>query len=356
MSRDSGRLAALVLAGCLFAGGLAVWLLHLGGDEGRAWRALLVNFLFFTSLAGGLVTWSAIVLASNGSWPGPLERFTFTGLGFAVPSLLALTLLWHFNSAWAPWPGQSLHQGFWLNDSFLFARDLAALAAFWLMAAIYVRRRKRGEGRSLAGWLVLAYCLTWSLLGFDLVMALEPHGYSSLAGGYFFISGLYIAVTLWALLACLRPQTDRERLHDLGKLVVAFSILTTYMLYAQLMPIWYENLPHETIFLRPRLDQPWLPVSRFLLALVYLGPLVLLLPIRAKRSRAWLGSLTILLLFGLWVERWWLVMPIFMPAPQLGWLEAGSTAAFAGLTALALDWSWRRREAERASGEGGGDG
>jgi hypothetical protein len=344
MSSDRDRIAGAVLALLLLGSGLALWFLFLGTGAERAWRAVLINFLFFTSLAGGLVTWSAIVLASNGSWPGPLERYTFVGLGFAIPSLLTLALLWLASDAWAPWPGHTFHQGFWLDNDFLFARDLAALAAFWGFAFVYVRRRRQGEGRSLAGWLVLVYCLTWSLLGFDLVMALDPHWYSSLAGGYFFISGLYIAVLLWALLACLRPETDDARRHDLGKLVVAFSILTTYMMYAQLMPIWYENLPHETIFVRPRLYGDWRWVSRFLLALVYLGPLVLLLPVRAKRSRVWLGGLTVLLLGGMWCERWWLVAPVFAPAPQFGLPEAGSIAAFAGLAALALGRAWRRGE------------
>ncbi|MFA5515028.1 MAG: hypothetical protein WDA20_01955 [Desulfuromonadales bacterium] len=350
--KENDRIVFPLLAGLLFAGGLVVWLLFLGGHEAdRAWRAFLVNFLFFTSLAGGLVTWSAIVLASNGRWPGALERFTLMGMGFAVPSLLALLALWVGSSAWAPWYGKTFHQGVWLDTSVLFGRNLIALLFFWWFALCYTVRRRRGEGHRLAGWLVFVYCVVWSFLGFDLVMALDPHWYSSLAGGYFFISGLYIAVACWALMACLRPETDPQRRHDLGKLVFAFSILTTYMFYAQLMPIWYENLPHEVLFLLPRMNYPWKWVSWVLVGLVFLGPLVLLLTIRAKRSRLYLGSLASLLLLGMWTERWWLVMPTFMPGPRFGLIEVSITAAFLGLAVLSLGWAYRRWPLQVSGGD-----
>ncbi len=210
------------------------------------------------------------------------------------------------------------------------------------MALWYAGHRRRGEGKSLAGWMVVVYCVVWTFLGYDLVMALTPEWVSSLAGGYFFISGLYIAAQCWALMAALRPDTERERLHDIGKLVFAFSILTTYMLYCQLLPIWYENLPHETLFVLPRMRFPWKWVSWVLISLVYLGPLVFLLLVRAKTSRLWLGGYATLLLFGMWTERWWLVMPTFMPEPRFGWIEVSITAAFLGAAVLSLGWAWRR--------------
>ena len=84
-------------------------------------------------------------------------------------------------------------------------------------------------------------------------MALDPHWYSLLFGGYFFISGMYIAVAAWvAPSATVDDRSTPDHLHDLGKLVVAFSLLTTYMMYSQLLPIWYENLPEEIRFLVPR--------------------------------------------------------------------------------------------------------
>ena len=67
-----------------------------------------------------------------------------------------------------------------------------------------------------------------------------------------------------------------------------------------------------------------------LLAVVYLGPLALLLTIRAKRSRGYLGTVALLVLCGLWVERWWLVTPTLGQKLHLGEADIFMCAAFIG--------------------------
>ena len=64
---------------------------------------------------------------------------------------------------------------------------------------------------------------------------------------------LIAAAAAWALMIVGKPVDVSQR-HDVGKLVFAFSLMTTYFMYSQLLPIWYENLPHETRFLVPRMD------------------------------------------------------------------------------------------------------
>jgi hypothetical protein len=337
----------LALGGCL---GWLVLLLQ-GGDPGRAWRSLLINFLFFSSLSGGLVVWPAVVRTCNGQWHQELERLAAAGVAFSIPSLVALIVLWIGSPGWAPWYQVRLHQGLWLDNSFLFGRDLAALLLFWGLAFSYLRQRTRGEGRICGVILVLVYCLVFSLLGFDLVMALDPHWYSNLVGGYFFISGLYIAISAWALLATRHSQASEDQLHDLGKLMVAFSLMTTYLMFAHLLPFWYENLPHEIRFLVPRMNfQPWRSVSYLLLCIVYFGPLVLLLTERAKRSRLRLGSIALLVLVGMWIERWWLVAPTFDPAIRLGLSELSLAAAFLGFLGFGME-SYHRRTPPPLAGE-----
>lgn len=331
------RTSLPAFSGLLFLAGIAVWGFYLTGDEAdRAWRAFLVNFLYFTPLAAGLVTWSAVVLASKGKWPGETEGITLCGLGFALPSLLAFGALWAGSPHWSPWYEKSFRQGLWLDNTFVFARDAALLLLFWIFAWIYRRRRRQGGGETLAGWLILLYGIVFSLIGFDLGMGLDPKWTSSLFGGYFFVTGMYVAVAAWALLAALRHKDLTDKLHDLGKLVFAFAILSTYMMYSQLLPIYYENLPYETRFVLPRLSWPWKGVSIALLATIYLGPLVLLLTVRAKRSRIWLGGVALLVLAGMWVERWWIVAPLFDPRPRFGLVELASLIAFLGAAGVGM--------------------
>ena len=320
-----------------FLVGLAAWLLSFAFGALPAWRALLTSFLYFTPMAGGMVVWPAVVQASNGRWAGSYARLPVSGLGFAPASLVILLALWIAAGSWAPWPGRTYVQGWWLASNFVFARDFAALVLFWGLTAWHYRTLRRlGDGQvasQVTGVaLMAAYVCVFSLLGFDLVMALTPDWHSSLFGGYFCVSGIYAGVAAWAVLATWQPAPDPDRLHDLGKLTVTFSLLTTYFLYSQLLPIWYENLPSETGFVAARLNfQPWLAVGAVLLAVVYLGPLVMLLAARAKRAPRPLGAICGLILVGLWVERWWLVTPSLPGGPIFGLADVGAGLALFGL-------------------------
>lgn len=335
MKPASRRIAWSVLA----AAGIGVWIASFGfGDTARVWRALLVNFTFFVSLAGGLFCWSAVMSAAKATWNQGVERIPLSACGFAVPSLAALALLWYGAASWAPWATREYHQGVWLHPWFLFTRNILALGFFWWCARRFLRRRNAEAGSGPAALVIVAYCVAFSLLGFDLVMALDPNWYSSLFGGYFFISGLYIGVAAWTFLTVVGGMGRARQLQDLGNLTMAFSILTTAMLFAQLLTIWYENIPKETVYLVPRMNYlPWKGVSLVLLALVYLGPLVMLLTRWAKRTRWVLGLITLLILSGMWMERLWLITPVFGHGLHLGIPEFSLMAGFIGLCGVAFD-------------------
>jgi hypothetical protein len=320
--------------------GLLGWAMSaLGPDPARAWRALLINFIFFTPLTAGMVVWPALLSAARATWLPSVRRPALAAVAFAPVSLAAFAALWFGRRHWALWMNEpDLPNAAWLNERFLFARDAAALVALWTLAAVYVAGIGRWKTLKLPAWLVLAYGVVFSLVAFDLVMALDPHWSSSLFGGYFFMSGLYAGAAAWTLAVLLqRPLPDRERLHDLGKLLVAFSLLTTYMMYSQLLVVWYEQLPEEVRFILPRLTQePWRWVSAALLGTIYLGPLVFLLSARAKRSPVYLGVACAVVLAGLWVERWWLVTPTSGGAMVWGGPELSITLAFLAALVLAV--------------------
>ena len=324
----------------LLVAGVGAWLYCLlAGDGARAWRAVLINFIYFTPLAAGMVVWPAIVKVSNGKWTGRTHWPALSAVGFAPVSLLVLLGLWLGREQWVPWlHATDLPQGWWFNAVFVFVRDGLALALFWMLAWVYFRRGHEGESKTFAGWFIFAYTMIMSLVGFDLVMGLDPHWFSALFGIYFFISGLYAAVVAWTVLVIIEhPETSKDKLHDLGKLVVAFSLLTTYMMFSQLLVIWYENLPAEVRFVIPRLTRPpWKWVSAVILAVVYLGPLVLLLTRWSKRNRAYLGTVVVLVLLGLWGERWWLVTPTLGGEMSIGLSEVGATLAFLAAMVLAV--------------------
>jgi len=337
------RWLPFVVAGVVAAAGLAGWLsVFFMGDATRAWRSLLINFVYFTPLAAGMVVWPAVLTLTRGTqWMTRMKRPALAAAAYGPLSLAAYMGLCAGADAWAPWHhGEHLHHAAWLNAPFLYTRDLTGLVLFWCLAAWFaVWARDDEPPKTLAAFLVVTYAAVFSLLGFDLVMALDPHWYSALFGGYFFMSGMYIAIAGWTLAALLQARPDRAHRHDFGKLIVAFSLLTTYLMYSQLLPIWYENLPHEVRFLTTRMVRaPWRYVSAGLLATIYLGPLLLLLTRWSKMSPRYLVVMSVLVLAGMWVERWWLVTPALYPGGGLvlGYPELSLAAAFAGAFSLAM--------------------
>lgn len=347
-TRHWPRRAMLAISALVVAAGTAVWTVYaLTIDPARAWRSMLICFLYFTPLAMGMAVWPATVVLARGQWTGQhLIRTSMTGLAFAPFSLLLFVLLFFGRQYWAQWIQlASPEQSWWLNQPLVFLRDGLGLLLAWVMVAVFVRQLAAGRpNRHFAGWLGLVYGVVLSVLGFDMVMSLQPRWFSALFGWYFMVTGTYIALAGWVLWSLVNPPglTDRRK-HDLGKLLVAMSLLSAYMMYSQLIVIWYENLPHEVLFVIPRLrQQPWRAISMALVASVYLGPLVFLLIARAKRSTYYLGASAAVILVMMWVERWWLVTPTLGGNAVYGGPEASMTLACLGALVLGATLMYSR--------------
>ena len=277
-------------------------------------------------------------MISQGLWARSIERSAFAAFAFAPVSLIAFGALWFGHPQWAL-QTHELHPMLdkWLNPTFLFGRDGAALLIVWVLAAVFIKKAQQGLPKIAAGWLSFAYAVVFTLLGFDLVMSLDPRWFSTLFGWYFFMSGMYAAMAAWICVVISQRCATVEQRHDMGKLLVAMSLITTYMMFSQLLPIWYENFPQETRFVIPRLNiSNWRYVSVGLLAIVYLGPLVLLLTRWSKRTPAFLAVISFLVLVGLWVERWWLISPTLGGQVIFGLPEISITAACAASLVFCL--------------------
>ena len=314
------------------------WALQLGGDQApRVWRAFLINYLFFTSLAAGLVVWPAIIVTAGGDWMGPLEKVCWAGFSFSVPSLLALIVLWAGSQNWVPWLEPEAHHAGWLNNTFLFARNLIMQLLFWFLAWLFLKNRRSAKKHVYGGWLVFVYALTFSLVGFDLIMPLDLHWKSMVVGSYYFVSSLYLAAAAWAFISIISGKPDTRILRTIGKLVFAFCLLTTYLMFSQLLPSWYENQPHMTSFIIPRYNFAWVSISYLLLVMVYLGPIPLLVSGWSKRNPVFLGVVSAMILAGMWIERWWLVDAVYEKDQVLfGWPEISPTLGFLALMITAI--------------------
>ncbi len=97
-------------------------------------------------------------------------------------------------------------------------------------------------------------------------MSLAPYWLSNLFGAFFFMGAFLTGLTMMGIMMVywrgklgMREVIGREQFHDLGKLVFGFSVFWAYLMFSQLLVIWYGNLREETSFVFYRMWGEWQP-------------------------------------------------------------------------------------------------
>jgi hypothetical protein len=387
------------LLGCLLLVGVGVvsFFAGLRSDPRATWLAYHSNFIYFATLSqAGVVLGSALVIV-GARWCGPI-RHVAESLSAWVPISFVLACIGWFGQdvIFANWihgapPGK---EG-WLSVPRVFATDLAIMGVMTVLTLAYLKtsfrpalraaaesaprarglfqswtRDWRGDEvereeslrrlRVLAPIVCLLYAFGYTVVGYDQVMSLTPTWYSTMFGWYFTWGGWLSAVAATALISVLlgrspgwAAEITRPRLHDLGKMVFAFSIFWMYIFFAQYIVIWYGNLPEETQFIEARLgslfvqdtwyfaasrlEEPYVRLSLSAWALNWIIPFWVLLGQRPKRTPAILGTVAAGLLVGFWLERNALIWPSLIPQDGMSWLggiQLGIAAGFFGAFVL----------------------
>ncbi|MGH7753781.1 MAG: hypothetical protein ACREN5_13290 [Gemmatimonadales bacterium] len=383
----AGRYGGFIRGGTLATVvGLVLFLVALlSGRADRAWHAFHWNWLFFTSLAGGSVALVAVHKLARAKWSGLLLRFAEAGAAFLPISLLGLVLI--FTVGYDAIYGTLLEQlhgiqrakAVWLSHGFMIGRLLVVLGVLFTMGWALVRAdlipdlflakakadptrralferwatgfdgsveaRDRLQSRiaRYAAMYIVLYALGFTLVAFDMVMALQPHWFSNLLGGFFFMGAFLSAHTLLVLTMLygerqlgLAELISPKQRHDLGKLCFGFTVFWTYLMWSQYLVIWYGNLPEETGFVFARLWGPWRPVGVWVFLGMFLIPFFGLLGVASKKARLTLGLFAGISLFTFWTERYLLVMPSITAehGPALGFPELAAVLLLGGLFLL----------------------
>ncbi len=362
MSDSSRRQVAVAGIVLVIVGGATFLAALSGATAQRAWEAFLVNLLFWTGLAQGGIIVSAALYLTQARWGGASAyRLAEAFVGFLPVGFLLFWALYPGRELIFPWIRHPIPQkAAWLNAPFLFERDGVGLLVMTLLSLWFVRCSRRTGAvewaedstitlppralRWLSPTLAILYFVVYSLIAFDLIMSLSPVWYSTLFGAYFLGGAFWSALCAMAVLASIgfRPLPrgvsleHSTSLHDIGKLVFAFSIFWVYLMWSQFLPIWYAAIPEETFFVVLRVYHlPWGIPTWTALLLVWLLPFTVLLGKYGKRTPAIIGTVCTLGLIGMWIERYILVTPSLSPnVLPFGWVELLITAGFLGAFAL----------------------
>lgn len=339
--------------------GIGIGLLGLGGGLSAGWaldiyQAVLVNTLLFSGLAFGSIACSAIFTLTEARWARPLKRLAESTVLFIPISWVLFGFLMGGMEQLFAWsdPAQVITaKRWWLNLPFFIGRNSVSLVVTGLIGIAYVRSSVRPDlvliGKSAPQLLVqyrlwpisndkptnhrkagamhmklaVAYLICYTLsacqLGFDWIMSLDQTWFSSAFGLQIAISNLFAAGAFLVILAAwvrlkfgLEHYLSLNRHHDLSRLVFTFSLIWVFLIYCQVLVIWYANLPAETGYLLLRIENRFWRGLAYLLGLsLFLIPFFGLLSARACRSLRFSSLVAGIALVGLWWEKVFYVVP-----------------------------------------------
>ncbi|MBN9379185.1 MAG: quinol:cytochrome C oxidoreductase [Chitinophagaceae bacterium] len=170
------------------------------------------------------------------------------------------------------------------------------------------------------------------------LMSIDAHWFSTMYSWYTFASTFVSGMALISLFVVYLKNkgyleyVNQEHLHDLGKFQFAFSIFWTYLWFAQFMLTWYANISEETIYFKPRFDGAYTGIFYLNLIINFLAPLLIFMSRNSKRNYATVTFMSILIIFGHWLDFYQMVFPHHYPDHvPMNLFDFGVAAGFVGL-------------------------
>ena len=291
--------------------------------------AYLVGAMYVVGISVTALFFSALQFLVRAGWSASLRRIPEMMGWFAQFALLILLPILIFRNSFFHGIEDIPSKAPYTNTPFFIVRIIGyCLFWFWMHRYIVGNSIKQDslegdytptvKNYKRSAPFVLGYALTITFAAFDLMMALEPHWFSTIFGVYYFAGNFVSTLSVIALLVMsvmntgeLKGYISKEHMHDLGKLMFAFTIFWTYIHFSQYFLIWYSNLPEETFYYIDRTKDGWQLLGWSSLVLHFIVPFALLLRQDVKRNQFVLKLAAFILLFAHFIDLSWIIIPGF---------------------------------------------
>jgi hypothetical protein len=298
------------------------------------YHAYLVGYDFWIGISLGCLGLTMLHHMVGGGWAlpirRPMESAGVTILPMAIlflPVALSLPHLYEWaEPAKVRDDALLLAKSSYLNTGFFLGRT-ALYFVVWLVMALLIDRLSAAQdrrddfgpsrwlGRMAAPGLILLF-LTGSFAAIDWMMTLEPHWASSIYGAMVVVGQGLATLSMMVLfvvsISDRRPMAQavtHGRLHDLGNLMLAFTMLWAYMSFSQFLIIWSGNLPEEIPWYLRRARGAWQWIALALIVFHFFLPFFVLLFRENKRYGRLLARAAAWILVMHWLDLVWLIIP-----------------------------------------------
>lgn len=385
-----GVLALIVAWGAFAWGYQALTGMGVAGiNRPVGWGIYIATFVFWIGLSHSGTLISAILRITQAEWRRPITRGAEAMTVFTV-IVAAMFPIIHLGRAWnvfwfLPIPDG---RGLWPNFRSPLLWDFMAITTYLTGSLIYLylpmipdmallRDKATGWRRRLytilsLGWrgtqsewrnlrralgimcvLIIPVAVSvHTIVSWDFAMTLVPMWHSTIFAPYFvagaIYSGLALVITIMLLLRWvlrLEDYLQPSHFNNLGKMLFAMSLIWFYFWFADVLTIWYGQMPAEAAVLEQIVAGPYMPIFLIMLMGNFVVPFFTLMHRRVRTSSLALFVVSILVNVGMFAERLLIVIPPlahghlpftwgeYFPS----WVELSIIAAsFAGFTLLYL--------------------
>jgi len=327
----------------------------------RFWPNLLVNGFYAASLGASCIFFLAAQRATGARWSASLRRIPEAFMPLVTVAAVLILVLFFGRQILYPWSRQGAVAGEpaiagwarYLQPPWVFTRMVFVFAAWmffaWLFRKISLQQDRHPElalvlHQKLTRYAVMfvpVFAVTLTVGAFDWLISTDPRWFSTMYAVYVFagtfvqgIAAVTLAIVILKERGPLRDSVSDHQLHDLGKMLFAFSTFWAYIWVCQYLLIWYGNIPEEVTHYAARTNGPWLFLFALNLMANWVAPFLVLLSVRAKCTTRILKAIAILLLVGHWLDLYLLVTPSVWSAPKFGPLEMTIAAGYLALIFL----------------------
>lgn len=343
-----------------------------------SWSVLTADFLIILYIALNGVTLAAILHLVNGKWREQvrfLSVSTFALMPVAGVLLVVLllnpesTFQWMAPSVGGEHGGAGHHLNGWHNYTFLVIRQITAFVTMAILYGMFIKYQHlatidksyavQRKFRNIALLIPFGYVLYATMMAWDFEMTMMPGWHSASYGAYHFVSNFhfYVAFFIIFLFVLKKSGTLSKELPDyvfnfVAQIMLAFTIIWTYLFFTQYLIMWYGRLPEEIVRFRNMMDNGLGVVWFTFLALKFVIPLTSLVFAFTRHTPAAMVVVATGICIGTWLERYtWIsgsVDPEFYHRPMTAAFDVVVTAIVAVVAIIAMRWSLRKYGLVRA--------
>ncbi len=333
-----------------------------------SWSVLTTNFLVILYMAINGVTLASLLHLANAKWRFKV-RFLACSLAGLLPVAFILLLILLFNGeATFPWlatahDDPNHHLPAWHNYTFLVSREIGGFLLIALLYGLFIKYQREAtidssyeaqrRFRNIALLIPFAYVLYSTMVAWDFEMTMIPSWHSASYGAYHFVSNFHFFLAFFAIFLYfvvksgkLKVEVPRYIFNFLAQMMLAFTILWTYLYFTQYLIMWYGRLPEEIVRFRNMMENDLSVIWWTFLAMKFVIPFTSLIFARVRHTPILIILVATSIAVGTWLERYtWIagsVDPEYYHLPMTSFFDIVVTAVVAAVALFTMKWSLNR--------------